>query len=618
MKKVIIASAVAAALGFASMVGAANYVFSNYLTVGSTGADVSALQTWLISSGFDIAAITSGVAQKGYFGQQTKAAVVKYQASVGLPSTGFVGPLTVAKLNGSAVAMTPAMGCPVGYTCTPVAGTPTGAPAAPGTISTPGTVGTLAYTLYSTPSGIEAYKGQAYDVAGYKAQASASDMAIQNLTLDFDVRLWLYASTITLRDDSGSIIGKISNLSQGNFSELTAGSVYRVSVPVNNYVVRATQTRYITVNLTFLPSSDRSSGTITFLQSQVRSIDGTGVSDTQTELTDRTFHYNGSGVGSIVVTTNPNSPATGLVQVSTSAQTPGVILAKYDIKSQSAPSTLQSFSIDVQATGVSGITPATLFGNVQLSIGGQTLSPNTTTSGSGVGGIASTTYTFNNFAITLPADQYVTATIMANVAVDTSGTTISGASASTTLKAIGTTNGTSNNPAVIDQSYSTVDVNEATFTSNSLTFTSSSVIASALGVTYGTAINNTTTGSSTQQFSFVFSLTAGNNPIYVSKISPTALATTTADPSGMVVTRVNFSDNDTNGDSTGTSATDYFYLAPGQTKTFTAVYSATGLTANGGTIQVNSIKYGTASTNLVSGSLTQSTIQNALKAILYH
>src|SRR3989344_6356662 len=127
MKKIFITSIVALALILGSAASAqavSGYTFANYLTVGSTGADVSALQQWLIDNSFDIPAITSGAAAKGYFGQQTKAAVVKYQASVGLPNTGFVGPLTVAKLNGTAcvVAVAPTA-CPAGYTCTLIPGT---------------------------------------------------------------------------------------------------------------------------------------------------------------------------------------------------------------------------------------------------------------------------------------------------------------------------------------------------------------------------------------------------------------------------------------------------------------------------------------------------------------
>ena len=86
MKKILIATGIAT-LAFVSVAGAQGYQFTNNLSVGSTGADVVALQTWLITNGFSIPSVASGAAAKGYFGSQTKAAVQKYQASVGVPAT---------------------------------------------------------------------------------------------------------------------------------------------------------------------------------------------------------------------------------------------------------------------------------------------------------------------------------------------------------------------------------------------------------------------------------------------------------------------------------------------------------------------------------------------------
>ncbi len=109
MKKYLIFTAIAVAIaiiaialvaGAKSSVYAQDYTFSNNLTVGSSGQDVVNLQTWLISNGYDIPAISSGSAAKGYFGSQTKAALIRYQTSVSLPAFGFFGPLTRQILNG--------------------------------------------------------------------------------------------------------------------------------------------------------------------------------------------------------------------------------------------------------------------------------------------------------------------------------------------------------------------------------------------------------------------------------------------------------------------------------------------------------------------------------------
>lgn len=73
--------------------------FNRDLSVGVSGSDVSALQSWLIENGYDIPAISSGAAMRGYFGSQTRSAVIRYQAANRIPNTGFVGPLTRGRLN---------------------------------------------------------------------------------------------------------------------------------------------------------------------------------------------------------------------------------------------------------------------------------------------------------------------------------------------------------------------------------------------------------------------------------------------------------------------------------------------------------------------------------------
>ena len=77
--------------------------FARTLRLGSSGADVSALQSFLIQQGVYPAAIVSG-----YFGRLTQQAVIqfqeKYQTEILAPygltvGTGIVGPATRAELN---------------------------------------------------------------------------------------------------------------------------------------------------------------------------------------------------------------------------------------------------------------------------------------------------------------------------------------------------------------------------------------------------------------------------------------------------------------------------------------------------------------------------------------
>ena len=79
------------------------YTFSSDLSVGSKGDDVMNLQKALNSSPDTQVASGSSAGAPGYetstFGPATKAAVIKFQVKNGVPGTGYVGPLTRAKLN---------------------------------------------------------------------------------------------------------------------------------------------------------------------------------------------------------------------------------------------------------------------------------------------------------------------------------------------------------------------------------------------------------------------------------------------------------------------------------------------------------------------------------------
>lgn len=70
--------------------------YTRDLTVGSTGADVVALQTYLEAKGHLV--IPTGVS-KGYFGPLTRSALASYQAAMGIsPAVGYFGPITRANV----------------------------------------------------------------------------------------------------------------------------------------------------------------------------------------------------------------------------------------------------------------------------------------------------------------------------------------------------------------------------------------------------------------------------------------------------------------------------------------------------------------------------------------
>ena len=70
------------------------------LKYGATGSEVTELQEFLIDKGF------LNTNSTGNFFSLTNSAVIKYQGSVGLPTTGFVGPMTREKINAELIAKT--------------------------------------------------------------------------------------------------------------------------------------------------------------------------------------------------------------------------------------------------------------------------------------------------------------------------------------------------------------------------------------------------------------------------------------------------------------------------------------------------------------------------------
>lgn len=81
----------------------ASVQFTRDLTIGSSGADVTALQQWLIARGYSIPAGATG-----YFGAQTQSAVAAYQRANGItPAAGYFGPVTRAKVNATVVVVPP-------------------------------------------------------------------------------------------------------------------------------------------------------------------------------------------------------------------------------------------------------------------------------------------------------------------------------------------------------------------------------------------------------------------------------------------------------------------------------------------------------------------------------
>ena len=567
MKKVLIASGVAV-LAFAMIAGAQGYAFNTNLTVGSTGADVVALQTWLMANGYSIPALSAGTA-KGYFGSQTKTAVQAYQTAKSIPSTGFVGPLTRGALNGGASAPV-AVGCPAGYTCTPNAGTPTVVPGAP--IVMNGTDGSLTVSLSSYAGNVTVKKGETKDMVAVKVQATAAPVSVTRFDVRMDKRPWLYFTKITLSDSSGTVIATKSLSASTDATEITVGSDYLVRFENISYTVTPGTDKILVVSGTAVTSTDKLGSDVNVVVSvpsgSIRTVNGKGYTDSLglTGTTGRTVTLTGTGsTANILARVSPSSPAQRIQTTSTSGQTNGVVLGMFDFKSENSPSTINTLTFTLKDNGGNKAF-STIFKRVYLEVDGSTYQ---------VDAVA-TSSVFSNLTIALPLDTWKTATLKADVADQDDFT--NGAVASTTMAVSAST------IVGIDSGFNTTTSSGGnTITSNDITFLQSGASITNQTATAVLDDNGTTKSvSATITFGFTFNNT-GNTDLYISANPSLALATSstvaTAASTTIPVSLVVSSPSQVSGDSAVTTNAGYYIIPSSTSRSF--VYSGTLDNKNG-------------------------------------
>ena len=382
MKKVLIATGVAV-LAFAMIAGAQGTAFNTNLTVGSTGADVVALQTWLMSSGYNIASIANGAAAKGYFGSQTVAAVKAYQTANGVPSTGFVGPLTRGKLNGSAVvANTVSTGCPAGYTCTLATGNtlPDNGvviPGAPAGITTLGVEGILTVTQGPVSNTVVNVGQTMVPILSIRAQAQNSDLAIQRITLNLGTDTKIYNKIYrTLYVTDGVTV--LATVPLNSTTVVQSGANYLVTITGFNAIVAKNSYKDFVVKADLQTSIDtavRNAGpyAVSVYSQGVRAIDGAGISQYAGDSAiTQSITINASLTDNAIanISTNSASPQTASVPVTdtTNGQILQLPVLVFDVGSQNDSLHLRQVQVAISGSGTGTTTAAYLYqGATQIS-----------------------------------------------------------------------------------------------------------------------------------------------------------------------------------------------------------------------------------------------------------
>ncbi|MDQ5893205.1 MAG: Peptidoglycan-binding protein [Patescibacteria group bacterium] len=542
MKKIFKIAIVALAI-VATGAATANAAFNANLSVGSTGADVSALQSWLISKGFAIPSISTGAAQPGYFGQQTKSAVVAYQASVGLPATGFVGPLTRGILNGSpVVGTTPSTSCPVGYTCTANPGT---TPSTPSTGSLAGTDGSIASTdELSQYSDEEVGEGESdVKVLGFEVEASNDgDIALKSIKVVFDPAANASGDSDHLDDyvEAVTVWMGSTKIGSANVDDFTDNSddTYSKTISLsNNPIVRADATEkfYITVDaVNSFDSSDIDSDAWTVGVDTVRFEDGSGVvtsEDTSTDIAAQELDFvsfSTSADTELKITTDSSAnPTADVVMVDDSDTTDNVLLLSGKIRLDGTSDVLidrfpVTFTVSGTATGLASTT-----GSVTLKIGDEEYTESV--SGS-VHNTTSSTVTFDNLDFDLGAGKTVTFSVYADIeSVDgvlTEGDKLKASVTSSNRELVDAENEEGDQLVSSDKT--------GTATGEYQEFRTEGISVTLVGTP--TAESNDNDAADTGTFTIKYKITAFGDTVYVASLAANAVTYAVYDSAGVATT----------------------------------------------------------------------------------
>ena len=286
-----------AAAARAAVASPAMTTFTRDLTVGSTGADVTALQNAV------------GVSPAtGYFGSITKAAVQAYQASKSIITTGYVGPLTRAALNGSVTTTTGTTG---GTTSTVVAG----ATGSTGVVNT-GIEGSI--SAVQTNIGVQStvYEGQKkIGILAVTLEAKSSDISVQRVKIDLGTATTVYTKIFdTIYVTEGDTV-----LAQADLNSNTVvkdSSIYYITLAGFNSVIPRNTKKTYTIKMDLksgIDSTDIDTETfvIRFAANGVRGVDQAGIDQYAAGTTiTKTVNVDPSLIDSASLAVSANSATT--------------------------------------------------------------------------------------------------------------------------------------------------------------------------------------------------------------------------------------------------------------------------------------------------------------------
>jgi len=359
MKNTIKTAIVALALAVSVSASAANYTFNKNLTVGSRGADVTALQDFLTASGH----YTYGVST-GYFGAVTKTAVAKFQAANMIsPAAGYFGPLTRNFVNGMATPTTPTTSTTPGCTAGAMYSSTTGA-ACSTTPTTPVLSGQEGFGEYKlSPQPVNDTNIQrTSDVAVYAVDVKAknADISFERLTLDVAVVNTVSSSTenpatlinrIVVRD--GSTVLATIPVNTSTFAKYSGTANYYVQISGLSTRIAKDTIKTFTVSFDTNPIDSQRNVTIDVAANGVRVVDGRGISTyNASSIGARNHSFKKSGNSTLLVKSDATTIYSTNYRVNPSSNgAEKALTSTFAVKSETGSSKITAVTVRATSTG---------------------------------------------------------------------------------------------------------------------------------------------------------------------------------------------------------------------------------------------------------------------------
>lgn len=397
------------------------------LTVGSTGDAVKCLQEALIAGKYLVMPV--GVTT-GTFGPLTKAAVMKWQADVKVPSTGYFGPLSRAAFNAGTGSTGGSSTCTTKFdpnTGLPCANPTT--PDAPGALE--GTDGIISeVTELGSYNNEEVGEGQeGVKVLGAEIEASTDgDIALKSVKVSFNstgntgsdnLDDYISGVSIMLGDK------EVGSADVDDFNE--SGNVFSKVITLSgNTTVKADETvkLYVAVDAanTF-DSSDISGDSWEVDVDSIRFVDGSGVYTTDSSTSPigsmnvgvDFVSFSSAADTELKLSTHSSSPDEGIVVVDDSDETEDVSLLKGKLKLEGTSDAVLeelpvTFTVAANGTGATANGVDDVVSQVTLKIGDEEYTETMTLTSALTG-----TITFDDLDFAMDAGETVEFEVLADI-----------------------------------------------------------------------------------------------------------------------------------------------------------------------------------------------------------